>query len=116
MANSETILSAENAPSDSSTLTITGEKYKGDGYYSRADGFHTVQINVNNLIGTVTIQATLATTPTDTDWTDVVTHTATDGDSTRTGSFLYNFTGNHVWVRSVVEFSDGTVNSITLNH
>lgn len=118
MASSETILSASTHPNDSTTQTVTGGNFKGDGYYSRSDGFHTVQINVTGLVGTVTIQATLATEPTDADWFDVVTHTATaaDNDTNRTGSFLYNFTGNYVWIRAQLVYTDGTLNSIALNH
>lgn len=116
MATSETILSASTHPNDSSTQTVTGDNFKGDGYYSRSDGFHTVQINVEGLIGTVTIQATLATTPVEADWFDIVTHTAADGDVERTGSFLYNFTGNYVWIRAKLVYTDGTLNSIQLNH
>ena len=116
MANSVTILSAQTHPGDSTTQTVTGTNFKGDGFYSRADGLHTVQINVTEIIGTVTIEATLATAPTSDDWFDVITHTAANGDPTRTGSFLYNFTGNYVWVRATVEYTDGTVNSIQLNH
>jgi len=117
MANSETILSAQTHPGDSTTQTVTGANYKGDGFYSRADGLHTIQISVTEIIGTITIQATLATTPTSDDWFDIVTHTSADDSSAnRTGSFLYNFTGNYVWIRAVVEYTDGTVNSIQLNH
>ena len=59
-ANSETILSIQTHPGDDTTQTVTGEKYKGDGFYSRSDGFHTVQYTVTALVGTVKIQATLA--------------------------------------------------------
>lgn len=120
MATSETILSAQNHPGDSSVQSVVGEQFKGDGFYSRADGFHTVQYALNQLIGTVKIQGTLATTPTESDWFDIAetVHTAVDGDSTnaRTGSYLYNFVGNYVWLRATAEFTDGTVNSVTLNH
>lgn len=117
MANSEIILSANTHPGDSTTETVEGNAFKGDGYYSRADGFHTVQITVNGFIGTVTIQATLATNPSANDWFGIVTHTSADDSSANnTGSFLYNFTGNYVWVRATVEYTDGTVNSIKLNH
>lgn len=115
MANSETILSAQTHPGDSTTQTVTGNDFKGDGFYSRADGLHTIQMNLTELVGTVKIQATLATTPSATDWFDVVTHTATSS-SNRTGSYLYNVTGNYVWMRAVLEYTDGTVNSIQLNH
>lgn len=115
-ATSEIILSNQTHTGDSSTIIVTGDNFKGDGYYSRTDGFHTVQIAVNEFIGTVNIQATLATTPVDADWFDIVTHTAADGDAERTGSFLYNFTGNYVWIRAVAEYTDGAITSILLNH
>ena len=117
MANSEIILSAQTHPGDSSTQTVTGTAYKGDGYYSRTDGLHTVQYTVTGFNGTIEIQATLATSPVSTDWFSIVTHTSTDSEGANaTGSFLSNFTGNYVWVRAVVEYTDGSVNSITLNH
>ena len=115
--NSETLLSQNQHPGDSSVQTVTGNNFKGDGYYGRSDGFHTVQINLDGFVGTVTIQGTLAINPTADDWFDTsVSHVAIATGSNRTGSYMYNFTGNYVWVRSVVEYTDGTVNSITLNH
>mgnify|MGYP000901047855 CR=1 FL=1 len=45
MAQSETILSNQSHPGDSTIESHTGEKFKGDGYYGRADGLHTVQYN-----------------------------------------------------------------------
>jgi len=117
MASSETILTSTVHPGDSTNETVEGTAFKGDGYYSRADGFHTVQINVTGLIGTVTIQATLATSPSASDWFGIVTHTSSDSEGANaTGSFLYNFTGNYVWVRATVEYTDGSVDSIQLNH
>lgn len=118
-AYSETILSATDHPNDSSVETVLGEQYKGDGFYSRSDGFHTIQITVSGFEGTIQIQATLATEPTATDWFDVTdaTHTApTTVDANSTGSFFYNFTGNFVWVRAKVVYTEGTINSIKLNH
>jgi len=118
-ATSETILSATDHPNDSSVETVLGEQYKGDGFYGRSDGFHTIQITVSGFEGTIQMQATLATEPTDTDWFDVTgaTHTApTAIDVNSTGSFFYNFTGNFVWVRAKVVYTEGTINSIKLNH
>ena len=58
---SETILSNQNHPGDSTIQTVTGEKFKGDGYYGRSDGLHTVQYTVSGFEGTIDIEATLAT-------------------------------------------------------
>ena len=113
MTNSETILTAQTHPGDSTIETVTGDKYKGDGYYSRADGFHTVQYNISGFTGIVAIQGTLAINPVEADWFTIIS----DGHSTVTKVIASNFTGNYVWVRAVVSsWTDGSVNSITLNH
>ena len=118
MAQSETILSAQTHPGDSSIQTVTGEKFKGDGYYGRSDGFHTVQYTLAGFIGTVDIQATLAVEPTADDWFTVYTQAyPVVNDEGTTGSFVENFTGNYVWIRAYVNnWTDGTVNNIQLNH
>jgi len=63
----------------------------------------------------------LATNPTADDWFDIVAteHVSTSNDSTSStsdGGFVYNFTGNYVWVRAYVTYTDGAVNSVKLNH
>lgn len=105
---------------DSTVQTQKSEKLKGDGYYGRADGFHTVQYNVTGFIGNIVVQATLATNPAEADWFTIST---TDHESTATetdesdGSFIKNFTGNYVWLRIFVyDWTDGSVNSVILNH
>jgi len=118
-STSETMLSNQTHPGDSSTQTVEGNAFKGDGYYSRTDGFHTVQYNVTGFIGSINIQASLSTNPTATDWFTLSSAelvSSNDSSAYNTGSFLYNFTGNYVWLRAVVEYTDGTVNSISLNH
>ena len=67
-STSEIILSANTHPGDSTTETVTGSNFRGDGYYGRSDGVHTVQYDYTGLTGSITIQATLATTPTESDW------------------------------------------------
>jgi|AntAceMinimDraft_13_1070369.scaffolds.fasta_scaffold05701_5 hypothetical protein len=134
MANSETILSANTHPGDSANTVITGEKFKGDGYYGRSDGFHTVQVDLAGFIGKVAMQGTLATNPVEADWFTLVLDsgrqsvdttglvatqsiTSIEYTSVTTNTKNYNFTGNYVWVRAYVSnWTDGTVNSIRLNH
>jgi hypothetical protein len=121
-SNSETILTSNTHTGDSVIQTVTGVAYKGDGYYGRSDGFHTVQYDVANFLGTIIVQGTLATTPTDDDWFTITSseHTSVANDSsslTSDGGFIYNFTGNYVWVRAYISnWTDGTINSIKLNH
>lgn len=119
-SNSEIVLSANTHPGDSSDQELYSDKVKGDGFYSRVDGFHTVQYNITGLTASVIMQGTLVLDPQDADWFDIPTseHVATlDDEDTRSGSFIFNFTGNYVWVRAYVyDWVDGTVNSILLNH
>ena len=49
-SSSENILTNQVHPGDSSIETITGDKYKGDGYYGRSDGFHSIQYNLDGFI------------------------------------------------------------------
>lgn len=110
--NSETILTQQTHQADSNTETVTGEKFKGDGYYGRSDGFHTVQYSYVDFSGTVSIQATLAIDPVEDDWFDVHSRTVVASSD----SHIENFTGNYVWIRAVLNYTDGTVNAIKLNH
>lgn len=120
MENSQTILSNQVHPGDSSEEQVTGDAFKGDGFYGRADGLHTVQYNLTGFIGNISIQASLAVKPEWDDWFTVesTTHTSSDvDDANATGGFIYNFTGNFVWVRAIVDdWTDGSIRNILLNH
>jgi hypothetical protein len=118
MSSSETILTQQSHPGDSTVETVTGDVYKGDGYYGRSDGFHTVQYTLDGFIGTVNIQATLAIEPTEDDWFTVYTQAyPVVNDEGTTASKVTNFTGNYVWIRAYISnWTDGTVENIKLNH
>ena len=111
-STSEIILSANTHPGDSTTETVTGSNFKGDGYYGRSDGMHTVQYDYVGLTGSITIQATLATTPADADWFDVDTVTVAN----QTDVKYANFTGNFVWLRAIAIYTNGRINSIKVNY
>jgi len=122
---SQLLASQQVHPSDSSTQTYTGDAVKANGYYGNADGNHTVQFSLTGFIGKVRIEATLATTPTATDWCTVelgnsvtaANITYLEYDTVTTANVSYNFTGNFVWVRAYVyDWTDGTVNSIRVNY
>ena len=92
----EEIATTENA--DGSTTTtldhvgFVSDKQKGDGYYSKPDGVHTVSYKVDatmNVEATLKMQGSLATTPTEDDWFDVSSTTPTLDQSTII--FSYNF-------------------------
>ena len=114
--------------STTTTLDHTGfvtDKAKGDGYYSQPDGVHTVAYQVVNrgdstddFNGSIKMQGSLATTPTEDDYFDISGTTYTSDLSTTIASF--NFTGNYVWVRAKVETTNASgngalVTSILLN-
>lgn len=122
MSNSENILSGQTHPGDSSPQVVVGTPYKGDGFYGRSDGIHTVQYSVDGFIGVVEVQATLEVNPLEEDWFTVpdTAHTSLSEDSTaveRDGSYIKNFTGNYIWIRAQIRnWTDGTVTSVLLNH
>ena len=116
-------------------LIYNSERIKGDGYFGSSDGLHTVFWSVSQFIGTIEVQGTLASEPTESDWVAIkliqpgnkfyidTTGLVTDAgvDSTRyvletTASKSYNFTGNFVWLRGrISEFTQGVMNGISIN-
>ena len=109
--------------STTTTLDHTGfvsDKAKGDGYFSQPDGVHTVAYQVNSaLTGSIKMQGSLATTPTEDDYFDITGTTFTADQSTLISTA--NFTGNFVWVRAKVTTTNQTSNpslvtSILLNN
>ena len=133
MAQSELILANQMHPGDSTAQTTFGEKIKGDGYYGRSDGLHTIQVNLSGFLGNVEIQGTLAINPTDADYFPILlgsgqkvdtsgkvsvnTVTKLEYTANETSSKTYNFTGNYVWIRAKISnWTDGSVSSIQLNH
>lgn len=116
-------------------LIYNSERIKGDGYFGGSDGLHTVFWTVSSFVGTLEVQATLASEPVEADWTTVkLTEpgnnftidttglvTSVGVESTRyptvtTTSKSYNFTGNFVWLRGrISEFTQGVMNGISIN-
>lgn len=119
----------ETVTGDGSTdtaITYVGfvsDKQKGDGYYSQTDGVHTVSYHVkagepaadDNFQGKIKMQASLATTPTESDWFDIDNTTFTHDLSTKVSS--YTFTGNFVWVRAnIYDHVKSSVTKILYNN
>jgi hypothetical protein len=101
--------------SDSTASTVS-DKVKADGYYGNADGLHTVAyICSSDYVGTIKMQASLASDPGSSDWFDIDGTSVGDGSSVVSTQYI-NFTGNFVWVRSVVTVETGSVTKIQLNY
>lgn len=107
------------------TLVYKSIPAKGDGYFGNSDGLHTVMYTYDsNFIGTITMQASLATTPVESDWFDIEGTSEEQREysplynvnNVITQSTYHNFTGNFVWVRGVVSIEAGQVDSIYYNN
>lgn len=103
-------------PYDGSSPDFASAKLKGNGYYGYTDGLHTVSYTFTGFVGTLTMQASLASDPGDNDWFDVMDTSTGDGTTPVNGTYFYNFTGNFVWCRvSVTNFSAGVINQVLYN-
>jgi hypothetical protein len=121
-ATSVEIPSAAIAPDGSNTFKSLPEQ--GDGFYGTSDGLHTVTYTVTpNFSGHLSMQATLASAPLESDWFTVTNTTVSYQfpivPATTTTNYV-NFTGNFVWVRAHVARSadqpNGSVMFINYNH
>ena len=103
------------------------DNVKGDSYYGYTDGIHTLQVNYTNFVGRFHIQATLALTPTDDDWFDIVPigeglyansavwneagYVQWNAADPADKSEAYTFKGNFTWIRTYMNrthIGDGT--------
>lgn len=119
-AISETIFDTLTHPDVSVVETRRGEKFRGDGFYNRADGFHTVQYVYTDFSGVIKIQATLSVDPLESDWfglPETELSLVADSAITEPQSQAKNFTGNYVWIRVAVDnWTQGSINKILLSH
>ena len=130
MADTITLLSTSTY---SNSATLQSDKAQGDAYFGASDGLHTIAIQLNDFIGTIKIQGSLATDPQETDWFDIsLSSGATGVDTTgkiadalvtslpytqiETSMKSYNATGNFVWLRvDVSNWTGGTISRIEMN-
>lgn len=115
-------------------LVYSSNPIKGDGYFGSPDGLHTIQVNLTDFVGKFEMQGTLASNPTDEDWTSLslsssrytldttglfqeITSKYVEYTSAETSVKTYNVLGNFVWVRAKISnWTQGTVNNIKVNH
>lgn len=114
---------------DASTDTVidhvgfVSNKVKGDGYFNRPDGVHTVAYHVDASVNddaniNIKMQGSLATDPSEDDYFDIsgttINQNNLDGS---TLAFTANFTGNFVWVRAkITGLSAGSITKILYNN
>jgi hypothetical protein len=100
-------------------LTFPSNPEKGCGYYGISSGLHTVTYKTTqDYVGTVTMQATLASNPIETDWFAVKDTAKTylyNQNPQTTSTVALTFVGNFTWVRAKVNISQGALLAINYN-
>jgi hypothetical protein len=98
-------------------LNSTGAAFKASGYFGYTSGKTTIAYNLNDFTGRIYLEASLATTPSSTDWFTIkmgdtlpyvqypLNPTAPTGTTGDTGSFSYTFQSCIVWIRLRVDRS-----------
>lgn len=98
--------------------TVVGSKQPGASYYLSSQDLQTVTWAITNFKGTITIQASLLDSPSDSDsdWFTVQNLVYNDQAGTTVNSFN-NVTGNFVWLRAVINnFTQGVVQNIKVSY
>jgi len=111
-------------PGNGDPYTVVGNSQPAASYYLSNQDLQTVNINLTNCTGNIVIQATLATTPQDTDWFKVYELDANANAAPNSApqlasnaSIYTNITGTFVYMRALVEdFQGGGVNFVKLSY
>ena len=98
--------------STGTTMNETSNSVKGDSFYGYSDGWHTIQVVYNQYIGRLHVEASLATTPTDSDWFPIkpevtngtefsagLSYVQFNSNNPGNGSEAYTFRGNFTYLR-----------------
>lgn len=103
-------------PSTEGQANFTGPAVRSHGWYGYSDGYHSVSVHVNRLVGRVIIEASLAEQPGDKDWfpieldgqphLDFPRMPGRPNDNTGdTGVFGFSFRANVIWLRARLDRS-----------
>ena len=111
-------------PGNNAPYTVTGNSQPGASYIITPRSLQTVNINLTNCTGNITIEASLATTPSTTDWFKVyeleanANAAANSAPQIASNASVYtNIDGNFVYMRAkVVDFNGGLVNFVKLSY
>lgn len=103
-------------PGNGAPYTVTGNSQPAAAYYLGNKDLQTVNIQLREVTGNIVIQASLATTPSDTDWFNVYTLVANANAAPNTApqiasnaAVYTNIEGNFVRMRAQVQNFDGGV-------
>jgi hypothetical protein len=111
-------------PGNGAPYTVTGETQPAAAYYLGNRDLQTVNTKLTNCTGNIVIEASLATTPSSTDWFKVyelvanANATPNSAPQLASNASVYtNIEGNFVYMRAKVEnLSGGTVQFVKLSY
>lgn len=111
-------------PGNGAPYTVTGNTQPAAAYYLGNRDLQTVNYKLSNVTGNIVIEASLATTPSSTDWFRVYELQANANAAANSepkiasnASAYTNIEGNFVFLRAKVEnFNGGTVEFIKLSY
>ncbi len=111
-------------PGNGAPYTVTGNSQPAAAYYLGNKDLQTVNINATQLTGNIVIEATLASSPGNTDWFKVyelVANASAPANSApqiaSNASVYTNVEGNFVYLRAkIVDFNNGGVNFVKLSY
>lgn len=111
-------------PGNGAPYTVTGNTQPAAAYYLGNRDLQTVNISLTDCVGNIVLQASLATSPGETDWFDVFKLEANKNAPANSvpynnsnASTYTNVEGNFVYMRALMEdFSYGIINYVKLSY
>ena len=111
-------------PGNGAPYTVTGNSQPAAAYYLGNRDLQTVNVKLTNVTGNIVLEASLASTPTSTEWLRVyeleanANATANSAPQLASNASIYtNIEGNFVYMRAKVEdFVGGTVQFVKLSY
>jgi hypothetical protein len=109
---------------NANVYTVTGNSQPAASYYLGNKGLQTVNLKLDTVTGNITIEASLATSPSSTDWFKVYELVANANAAANSepqlasnASVYTNVEGNFVYLRAkVVDFAGGIVNFVKVSY
>lgn len=111
-------------PGNGAPYTVTGNSQSAAAYYLGNQDLQTVNLSLASCTGNIILEATLATTPGDTDWFQVYELEANSSAASNSAPYIAsnaavytNVEGNFVYMRAKIEdFRGGAVNYVKLSY
>lgn len=113
MAQTTSIILLPQTPYANASPNVYGDKREAAGYYMANKNLQTITWNLTNVTGTLLIQGSLATNPTDDDWFAAYSVPC----NSLTQISYHNLQGNFVWVRAIMlNFTQGVVQYVKMSY